>query len=172
MTETIAYDITGQIGEIEFRNYSRMTLATVKDTGDDSGFNLLFAYITGTNRARTIIPMTAPVITSEQIQMTTPVISDELSMSFVMPIGKEMGEMPDPLDSRVQITTIPPREVAVIRFRGYAGQKDMKDVSSRLLDGLKKAGITTSGQPFLMRYNAPWTPGFLRRNEAGIGITR
>ena len=172
MTETIAYDITGQIGEIEFRNYSRMTLATVKDTGDDSGFNLLFAYITGTNRARTIIPMTAPVITSEQIQMTTPVISDELSMSFVMPIGKEMGEMPDPLDSRVQITTIPPREVAVIRFRGYAGQKDMKDVKSRLLDGLKKAGITTSGQPFLMRYNAPWTPGFLRRNEAGIGITR
>ncbi len=28
----------------------------------------------------------------------------------------------------------------------------------------------TGGEPFLMRYNPPFTPGFLRRNEIGIEI--
>jgi effector-binding domain-containing protein len=172
MTETVAYEITGQIGEIEFRKYSRMILATVKSPGNDSGFNLLFSYITGNNQAKGQIPMTAPVITSAQIPMTSPVVSDEQSMSFVMPRGKEKEEIPDPLDQRVKIISLPPREIAVIRFKGYAGREDVHDVTSRLLDGLKKSGISTTGQPLLMRYNAPWTPGFLRRNEVGIEITR
>lgn len=46
--------------------------------------------------------------------MPIPVISDGLSMSFVMLTGKEKGEIPDPLESRVEITTIPPLEIAVI----------------------------------------------------------
>ena len=116
--------------------------------------------------------MTAPVITSEKIAMTAPVVSDEKSMSFVMPGGKEQDEIPDPLDERVKITTQNPREMAVIRFKGYAGREDVHDVKSRLLEGLQKAGITPQGQFVLMRYNAPWTPGFLRRNEVGIEITR
>jgi hypothetical protein len=28
------------------------------------------------------------------------------------------------------------------------------------------------GRPFLMRYDSPWTPGFLRRNEVAIEIRR
>jgi effector-binding domain-containing protein len=93
-------------------------------------------------------------------------------MSFVMPRGKEKEEMPDPLDHRVKITSLSPREIAVIRFKGYAGREDVHEVTSRLLEGLKESGIATLGEPLLMRYNAPWTPGFLRRNEVGIEITR
>ena len=85
MTQTISYEITGQIGEIEIRKYPRMVLATVLSPGNDSGFNLLFSYITGKNRTQRQIQMTAPVITSEKIAMTAPVVSDEKSMSFVMP---------------------------------------------------------------------------------------
>ena len=172
MTETVAYEMTGQIGEIEFRKYPHMVLATVESQGNDSGFNLLFSYITGNNTTKRQIPMTAPVITSAQIPMTSPVLSDEQSMSFVMPGGKEIDEMPDPLDHRVKITSLPPREIAVIRFKGYAGHEDVHEITSRLREGLKKSGIATRGQPVLMRYNAPWTPGFLRRNEVGIEITR
>ena len=172
MTETVAYEITGTIGQIELRKYPKMVLATVMDNGDDSGFNLLFSYISGNNHTRTKIPMTAPVITSEKIQMTAPVISDEKSMSFVMPEGKREEDMPIPLDSRVKITTLPPREVAVVQFKGYASKKDVSAAKVRLLEGLKKAGITGAGVPVLMRYNAPWTPGFLRRNEVGIEIIR
>jgi len=172
MTETIPYEITGKAGEIEFRKYPSVVLATVDSDGNDMGFNLLFAFITGSNNTQHKISMTSPVITSRKIAMTAPVVSDAKSMSFIMPPGQSMDEIPDPLDSRVRITTLPSREVAVIRFRGYARQDEVIAAEERLLDSLKKAAIETVSGPFLMRYNPPWTPAFLRRNEVGIEIQR
>jgi len=110
LTETVAYKETGQIGEIEFRKYPEHVLATVNHPGEDSAFSYLFAYITGKNRPQGKIPMTAPVIISEQIQMTAPVISGEQSMSFVMPAGKSLAEMPEPLDEHVQLSSSPERD--------------------------------------------------------------
>ena len=170
--ETIPYSIKGTSGEIEFRQYPSLVLATTDNSQNDAGFNLLFAYISGSNKARDKIPMTAPVITSQKIPMTSPVVSNATSMSFVLPAGKTREETPDPLDSRVRIVTLPEREVAVIRFTGYASPQEVDAVTVRLQDGLKKAGIETVGQPFLMRYDTPWMPGFLRRNEVGIEIKR
>jgi hypothetical protein len=172
MTETIPYEITGKTGEIEYRKYPSVVLATVESERDDSGFNLLFAYITGSNNTQHKISMTSPVITSRTIAMTAPVVSDAKSMSFVMPPGQTMDDIPDPLDSRVRITMLPSREVAVIRFRGYAREDEVIAAEERLLDGLKKAAIEPVGGPFLMRYNPPWTPGFLRRNEVAVEIMR
>jgi len=169
---TIPYSIKGTTGEIEFRQYPSLVLATADNSQNDAGFNLLFAYISGSNKARDTIPMTAPVITSQKIPMTSPVVSDATSMSFVMPAGKTREETPDPLDNRVRIVTLPEREVAVIRFTGYASPQEVDAVTSRLQDGLEKTGIETVGQPFLMRYDTPWMPGFLRRNEVGIEIRR
>jgi hypothetical protein len=147
-------------------------LATVDTADENAGFNLLFSYISCSNKARDKIPMTAPVITSQKIPMTAPVVSDAESISFVMPAGSTSEEIPDPLDSRVLIVTLPEREIAVIRFSGYASPADVDAATSRLQDGLKNEGIGTTGQPFLMRYDSPWTPGFLRRNEIGIAIRR
>jgi hypothetical protein len=172
MTETIPYEINGKEGEIEFRKYPSVVLATVDSDGNDSGFNLLFAYITGNNHMQQKISMTSPVITSRQIAMTAPVVSDAKSMSFVMPPGQRRDDIPDPLDSRLRITTLPPREVAIIRFKGYARQDEVESAEERLLEGLKKIAIEPVGAPFLMRYNPPWTPGFLRQNEVGIEIQR
>ena len=158
--ETIPYSIKGTTGEIEFRQYPSLVLATADNSQNDAGFNLLFSYISGSNKARDKIPMTAPVV------------SNATSMSFVLPAGKTREETPDPLDSRVRIVTLPEREVAVIRFTGYASPQEVDAVTVRLQDGLKKTGIETVGQPFLMRYDTPWMPGFLRRNEVGIEIKR
>jgi hypothetical protein len=169
---TIPYAVTGKTGELEFRHYPELVLATVDTAGDDAGFNLLFTYISGSNKPREKIPMTAPVITSQKIPMTAPVVSDAGSMSFVMPAGTTREETPDPLDSRVRIVTQPEREIAVIRFSGYAPPEDVDAATSRLQVGLKKTGIEIVGQPFLMRYDSPWTPGFLRRNEVAIEIRR
>jgi hypothetical protein len=168
----IPYAVTGTSGEIEFRHYPELVLATVDSADDDAGFSLLFAYISGSNRPREKIPMTAPVITSQKIPMTAPLVSDAGSMSFVMPAGTTREETPDPLDSRVRIVTIPERDIAVIRFSGYAPPEDVDAVTSRLQEGLKNAGTRTVGQPFLMRYDSPWTPGFMRRNEVATEIRR
>jgi len=172
MTDTIPYEITGKAGEIEFRKYPDMILATVDSPGDNTGFNLLFAYIRGQNSASNTISMTSPVITSQKIAMTAPVVSDAKSMSFVMPPGKNPDDIPEPQDSRVQISTLPGREVAVIRFSGYARPDEVAAAEEKLQEGLRQAGIESIGGPFLMRYNPPWTPGFLRRNEVGVEIRR
>jgi hypothetical protein len=169
---TIPYTVTGKTGGIEFRHYPELVLATVDTPDDNAGFTLLFAYISDSNQAGSSIPMTAPVITSQKIPMTAPVISDAASMSFVMPAGTKREDIPDPLDSRVRIVTIPERDIAVIRFSGYAPPEEVDAATSRLKEGLKNGGIITAGQPFLMRYDTPWTPGFLRRNEVGIEIRR
>jgi len=168
----IPYTVTEKSGEIEFRHYPALVLATVDSASDDAGFNLLFRYISGSNRQKEKIPMTAPVISSQKIPMTAPVISDEKTMSFVLPAGTTMEETPDPTDSRVRIVAIPERDIAVLRFSGYAPPEDVESETSRLLAGLQYNGVVTIGQPFLMRYDSPWTPGFLRRNEVGIEIRR
>lgn len=93
-------------------------------------------------------------------------------MSFVLPAAYRMKEVPEPVDTRIRIQEIPPRELAVIRFSGKALASDVSRVRERLLKKLEEAKITIMGTPFLMRYNAPYTPGFMRRNEVGIEITR
>jgi len=172
MTETIPYEVTGKAGEIEFRKYPALVLATVESAEDDSGFNLLFAYITGKNSANNTLPMTAPVITSAKIPMTAPVVSNSSTMSFVMPAGKTREEIPEPLDTKVRIVPVPEREVAVITFKGKTHEKDVKEEEALLRKGLRDAGVEATGEVFLMRYNPPWIPGFLRHNEVGIAIKR
>jgi len=172
MVEIAHYEVAGRIGEIELREYPELVLATVAGQGDNSAFRLLFSYISGENRTRKKIPMTAPVISSEKIEMTAPVISDANSFSFVMPLKYSLEEIPEPLDSHIRIQRIPARRLAVIRFKGYARQKSVNEVKARLVSALQTSGIATVGQPFLMRYNSPWTLGFMRRNEIGIEIVQ
>jgi hypothetical protein len=148
-------------------------VATVSGPGGDSEFGHLFNYITGNNRAKHKIAMTAPVITSEKVEMTTPVItservdmtapviSDRETMSFVLPQKYTMETIPEPLDPRVRIQQLPARKVAAVRF---------EEETELLLCEIGKAGLSTVGKPFLMRYNSPFTPGFMRRNEVGVEI--
>jgi hypothetical protein len=184
MTEMAPYTATGTIGEVELRKYPELVLASVADPGDDSGFMHLFRFITGENRTKGRIPMTAPVISSgqvflhapaatgEKIAMTAPVVSAAGSIAFVMPAGRTGSDLPEPLDSRVRIITVPPREIAVLRFRGTAKRDAVNDAASRLLAALERAGVGIRGEVFLMRYNPPWMPGFLRRNEVAIELDR
>ena len=62
------------------------------------------------------------------------------------------------------------RKVAAIRFRGYARNKDVEKHTSELLETLSREGIQVKSTPIIMRYNAPYTPGFMRRNEVAVEI--
>lgn len=170
MTETIAYEDAGRIGEVEIRKYPALHLATVQGLAEDEAFGMLFQYISGNNKPGRAIPMTAPVITPEKIAMTAPVFSNTDAMSFVLPAGYRRKEVPEPLDARIIIQEIPPRILAVIRFRGRASLNDVAEVHGRLLKVLESENTPIVGKPFLMRYNSPFTPGFLRRNEVGVEI--
>jgi hypothetical protein len=168
MTKTAPYSVIRQIGDIEIRSYPVQLLATVSGSSDNAMFMDLFRYISGDNHPRTKIAMTAPVITGTTIPMTAPVISGAGTMSFVMPEEYTRSTLPEPLDPAVTIQEVPARTLAVIRFSGTADEQKVQKMTALLDSTLKKEGIAVTGTPFLMRYNSPWTPGFLRRNEIGV----
>jgi hypothetical protein len=171
MTDKIDYSIARTVDDIEIRKYPNVILATVRGYSDNEAFGILFDYIAGSNRIRKKIEMTAPVISSEKIPMTAPVVSGTGSFSFVLPSSYSMDTVPEPLDGRAKIEEIKSRHVAVIRFRGYTSDKNVKSKTKALLDKLGKNGIDPQGEPFLMRYNPPFTPGFMRRNELGVEVS-
>jgi hypothetical protein len=170
MTDDIPYTVIGKAGDVEYRKYPSLLLASVSGGSDGEMFSPLFHFITGNNRGNKKIPMTAPVITGEKILMTAPVISGSGTMSFVMPPEYTKDTVPEPLDPRITLQKVPARTIAVVRFSGTAGEKKVRQMIAHLLAVLEKEKIPVTGTPFLMRYNSPWTPGFLRRNEVGVEI--
>jgi len=174
VTEQIDYVVERAFDEVEVRRYPGMLLATVPGMSDDAAFGILFDYITGTNRSRMRIPMTTPVISSEKVSeripMTVPVVSDESSFSFILPSRYTRSTAPEPQDDRMRLEELPERHVAVLRFRGRAGGREVARKTDILLDALARNGRKPKGTPFLMRYNPPFIPGFLRRNEVAIEV--
>ncbi|MBC8498240.1 heme-binding protein [Candidatus Bathyarchaeota archaeon] len=170
MVETPSYEVVGEMDGVEVRLYPRLILATVMGDSGGNPFRLLFQYISGGNSGGSKISMTAPVLTPERIEMTAPVISEGYSMSFVVPSKYTMDTVPTPNDERIRIQEVSERKLAVVRFRGWAREGSVEKQKARLISVLQGNGVETVGEPFLMRYNSPWTPGFMRRNELGIEI--
>ena len=168
MVEQAKYEVLKKVGNIEIRRYPSLVIARVDGYGDN-GFNLLFRFITGNNKQKSDIAMTAPVV-SEQIAMTAPVLSETGSIAFIMPEGFTLETTPEPLDKRVKIVEIPEMTVATLRFSGRWSSSVFKKKSKDLLIEIKNAGLKTAGQVFSMRYNGPYTPWFLRRNEVAVQV--
>ena len=176
MTANVEYEVIREIGPVEIRRYPSLTLATVFAASDNEAFSILFDYISGSNDPNQRIAMTAPVISKgpagKKIAMTAPVISNEGSFSFVLPSGYDLQTAPRPIDQRIRLEHVPPRSVAVIKFTGRAHEHDVKDEERILLDTLEENKVRSNGEPFLMRYNGPFTPGFMRHNELGIEVVK
>ena len=75
------------------------------------------------------------------------------------------SNLPKPNDERIRIKNIDKRIMAVIKFSGRWTEKNFKKHENRLLNNLKTQNITITGEAIYARYNAPFTPWFMRRNE-------
>ena len=170
MVEKLDYTVIKKFTKIEIRDYPEIILAIVENINDNQAFGLLFNYISGHNKINEKIKMTAPVINSEKIKMTSPVISKSNYMAFVMPSSYNANNIPNPIDSNVKIRIEPKRKLAVIRFSGYSNNSKIKKYEDILLNELKLNKIKIKGEPLLMRYNSPFAPWFIRRNEIGVEV--
>lgn len=170
MVEKISYSTIKKIDNIEIRNYPSLILAKVEKYDDNNAFGLLFNYISGKNTSQKKISMTAPVLTSEKIPMTAPVINKNNYMAFVMPSSYNESTIPRPKNQKVKIEVEPEKKVAVLKFSGYTSDKKVNEKIKDLLEIVKNNKLKTKGEPFLMRYNSPFAPGFIRRNEVAIEI--
>ena len=176
-----------QDGNMEIRDYDRMTVAEVMITGErymaiNAGFRILASYISGDNRARKKIPMTAPVIQEagdadgEAITMMAPVIQEPgetmntWNIRFVMPPEYTPALLPVPEDTRIRFLEVPAYRTAVIQFSGFNTDSNLSEHLSILMDWLASNNISPAGRAIYAFYNPPWTLPFFRRNEISIRI--
>ena len=139
---------------------------------EDGYFGLVCRYIDGNNKGREEIAMTAPVSRerrSEKIAMTAPVSQqasdDGWAVSFMMPAAYTMDSIPEPLDSEIIIREIPSYRAAVIRYSGFWSENNYQEHLEQLQQWIAAEGLQASGDAVWARYNAPFTPWFMRRNE-------
>lgn len=180
--EEAAYQVIRQDGAIELRAYEPRLVAEVLVDGpfEDAGsiaFRTLFRYIDGNNRSKKNIPMTAPVSqekANEKISMTAPVSQEKAgekwAVGFLMPSAFTMETIPTPNDPAVVLREKPACRLAAIRYRGFWSAENYESHLQELKAWIREQGLTAAGEPIWARYNPPFTPWFLRRNEILIPV--
>lgn len=87
---------------------------------------------------------------------------------FVMPAAYTMATLPRPNDPSVSLREVPGKQVAVLRFSGFAGTQKVQREAAVLLQWMRAQGLKPTGPAQLARYDPPWTLPFMRRNEVMI----
>ena len=164
------YSIVKKTDVYEVRQYKKRTVAEVTYGEEDSGFRVLFDYISGANKGSKEVEMTIPVTQSREIDMTVPVSQSttdgKMSMRFFLPIQYSKQNAPEPNDERVRIIDLPAEYFAVISYSGFASDGNFEEHYTELKAALDKDGMVIKGPPIKATYNSPFTLPFLRRNEA------
>lgn len=178
------YTVVRQLEGVEIRDYPPFTVAetTVTATESEAGnraFPILAGYIFGKNKGERKLAMTAPVTqvaVSVKLEMTAPVTEvatpSGFLVQFVLPRGVTAATAPEPLDSRVTLRDEPARRVAVIRYSGFWSESNYNEHLGKLQSVLKTTDITSHGEPVFSRYNDPFTPWFMRRNEIWLHVDK
>ncbi len=177
--EQPAYTVLKEMGNgIELRQYGSYIIAETQVSAENAeiagnlAFKRLGGYIFGGNKSKTSIAMTAPVsqARSEKIEMTAPVSQTRGNdgswrVSFVMPKRFTLETLPVPNDPTVYFKTEPARKILVIRFSGRWTEANFKQHENELKAALANSGLQPMGTPWSARYDPPFMPGFMRRNE-------
>ncbi len=180
--EEPSYDVVRQMDGAEVRQYAPYVVAEVLVSGpaDEAGnqaFPILAGYIFGKNQGARKFDMTAPVTQAAapvKLEMTAPVTQAAAAggyvVQFVLPKGVTLASAPEPNDPRVRLRDVPGRRVAVIRYSGFWSQGNYDEHLVRLQQVLRAEQVVWTGEPTLSRYDPPFTPWFMRRNEIWLTV--
>ena len=153
------YSVLQRSGPVEFRHYSQIRVAQTptapESMGRDGSFMRLFRFISRGNADARKIPMTTPVLFRGQTGNAT--------LAFVLP--SDMDTVPAPLQSDVQIETIPEGTYATLRVSKRGPESLSPTALSQLREAVQSAGMRTVGNPEHAAYDPPWIPSFWQRNE-------
>jgi hypothetical protein len=176
------YTVVRQYDGFEIREYAPYLVAEVvvpgpSEEAGNQGFRVLAGYIFGKNKGERKIAMTAPVAQAPapaKIEMTAPVqqaaVSGGYVVQFTMPSEYTLETLPEPLDPQVKLKEVAGGRFAVIRYSGTWSERNYKEHLEKLERGVEAAGLHTTGSPIYSRYNAPFVPWFMRRNEIWLRL--
>ena len=178
--EMPSYTIKYKTPEYEIREYSSYsvvssnfkispTVASSNDVPNDDDDDILMS-------GRSFNSLANYVLNGENSQnyemsMTTPVIVDGETMSFVMPKGFNKDNAPEPMDDTLLIEDIESQLVAVREFSGLVTNTEQAKQRAALEDALLTAGIVFDNLSFrTLQYNPPYTIPWVRRNEVALTV--
>lgn len=182
MTEQQAYDVVRTYEEFELRRYAPYVVAevVVRGTFEDAGntaFRTLLGYISGQNRSVSKMAMTAPVIQRhlrqrdpQQLPLTEPAqqretTAGEYAVALVLPSAYTLDTAPVPTSPEVQLHQRAAVLVAARRYRGRWTRASFENHCTELQSAVREAGLTPVGSPRWARFDPPYVPAILRRNE-------
>lgn len=177
------YETLEKDGQFELRDYASYLVAETRiesgfSEAGSAGFRRLFDYISGNNESRQKISMTAPVTQSsgQKIAMTAPVTQSGDAtgylVAFVVPSSFTIDTVPTPVDPKIEIREVPARLIACWRYSGRWTEDNYRSGLQQLRAEIESRGLVERGEPILARYNPPFTPWFMRRNEVLIPVGR
>jgi effector-binding domain-containing protein len=182
--EKAKYTVLEKEEAFELRRYEPQIVAetfvegSLEDVGN-AGFRRLYAYISGDNKKEQSISMTAPVgqeANSEKIAMTAPVSQEKRNnqwrITFLMPAEYTLETLPEPIDERIKLTEEPGRLMAAVRYSGMWSEESYEENKALLEEYIQKRGLTKTGAAVWARYDPPFMPWFLRRNEVLIPVRK
>jgi hypothetical protein len=170
MTQNQPYRLLKRHDEFELRDYPAGMQIETEVSGDfinagSIGFRPLVNFISGNNRARQAIAMTAPVI---QESVTT----SRHKVRFVMPEDMTETNTPAPADSKVAVIRVPAHLAAARKFGGSWNKEKFEREGTKLLEEVAKAGLVPQGNLYWSRFDPPWKPGFLKHNEVLVRVKK
>jgi SOUL heme-binding protein len=180
--EEPSYRVIESAPPVEIREYAPYVVAETRVAGDfrdvgNEGFRRLFGYISGENRGTTKITMTAPVTqqaSPERIAMTAPVTQQAeggvYRIAFVLPSQYTLENAPLPNHPEVRLAQVPARKVVAVRYSGLWSAENYRRALAELVSFAGQRGLKLAGEPIYARYDPPFMPWFLRRNEILVEI--
>lgn len=166
--ESADYQVISKDGDFEIREYKPMMLVSTTLKGaelrNNSAFQRLFGYISGSNKDGQKISMTSPVFSSYDPEAYT--------MSFLIPKDVAEKGAPVPTDDKVKIEPMEGGPFAAYRYSGYSNSEKIKEAEQKLTEWIKAKGLATKGEMLSAGYDPPYTPGNLRRNEVLIRLSK
>lgn len=181
-TEEPKYQVVREFAGVEVRQYAPYTVAEVVVPGPagaagSQAFPILAGYIFGKNKGERKFEMTAPVTQAAvpvKLEMTAPVTQAAAPggflVQFVLPEDVTAASAPEPLDVRIKLRDVATIQVGVIRYSGFWSDANYSEHLAKLQAALRSAGLQWTGEPVYSRYDAPYMPWFMRRNEIWLPL--
>ena len=197
MTEQQRYEVVRTLGRGELRRYAPHVVAEVtvdasfREAGN-AAFRVLAGYIAGSNRSRRRMGSAAEVTQrdagakpepggagkgsrpSERVAMTAPVLQElrdgRYIVAFVLPATLTVETAPEPTDPSVRLRAVDEQLAAALRFSGRWSKTSFDRHLAALEREVRAAWLTPVGPAVFARFNPPFVPWFLRRNEVVVPV--
>ncbi|MBF4995198.1 heme-binding protein [Arthrobacter gandavensis] len=164
MTAEQTYQLISSYPDFELRDYAGCVMARVNVSGPfeaagNNAFRPLFRYISGTGQA-----MTAPVL------LQPGQVPGTFDVSFVLPPGTRLDSAPVPEVPGVALLEVPQALQAASSYSGRWTQSSYETHATALEVAVRQAGFEPAGSPAFARYDPPYKPWFMRRNEVVLPV--